>query len=63
MCASTTRLGAHANRGWKGRGAAWHPCLFSVTFTALLIKKDLGMIRGVNLAEMLGGGRKRLLSN
>lgn len=47
-----------------GRGGTWHPCLFSLASTALLIKKeDLGMIRGANLVEMQGGAGRRTVSN
>lgn len=36
-------------------GGSWGSCLFSLASTALLIeKKDLGMIRGGNLAEKQG---------
>ncbi len=42
-----------------GSGGTWHPCLLSLASTDLLIKKEnLGMIRGANLVEMLGGCRR-----
>ena len=45
-------------------GGSWHPSLFSLASPALLIKEvDLGMIIGANLAEMLGGGSRRTVSD
>lgn len=45
---------------WEGKGIGLLTPLF-FAFNALLIRKeDLGMIRGANLAEMLGGGLEEM---
>lgn len=51
-----------AGGGGVGEGVhAWHTCLFSLAFNALLIRKeDLVMIRGANLDDMSGRGQKEI---